>query len=787
MGNLLTDYPDLAAEWHPTRNGNLRPRDVTKGSNKKVWWICANGHEWEASVYNRVKGRGCPQCYAENRGKYKEHAAVAQNGSLADERPDLLVDWDYLKNDADPRDISKFSTRKVWWKCHVCGYEWQSAVNKRSRADHGCPACKGKAVNPGHNDLATVRPDIAASWHPTKNGELMPQDITAGSNKKVWWICEKGHPFQATVASRTNGSGCPYCSCQRLLVGFNDLATTRPDIASEWHPTKNGDLTPHDVMKGSHAKAWWRCPIGHSYKSDIANRSNGTGCPICDKENKTSFPEQALLYYLGMLTQAEGRYQYADAAEIDIYLPALNAGVEYDGYYWHASRNAAQSERRKDQILANAGVRLVRVKELERGASLPEDTTDVIYCSYSADGAFLESVIRRAALALGFSEENIASLDIDIERDRAEVYSRYIESVKANSLEALNPTLASQWDVERNGDLAPGMVSYGSGKIVWWKCAHGHSWQASVDSRRSGNGCPYCSGKRVLPGFNDLTTTDPDLAVEWHSTKNGVLTPQDVTRGSKRKIWWSCPGGHDYQATVANRSSGRGCPTCALEKRARSRHESHVATHDTLDLTDPGLCKEWSRARNGDLTPSDVTRGSSLKVWWTCPKGHDYQASIANRVSGKGCPYCSGKKVLEGFNDLRTVNPAVAEQWHPARNGGLQPEGVLAGSHKKAWWKCEKGHEWEAVIKSRALNGAGCPYCSNQKVLKGYNDLASQHPDIAALWDNERNGELRPDQVVTGSGKRVWWKCPRGHSWQAQIYRVVQSAGCPVCRKGSSL
>ena len=116
----------------------------------------------------------------------------------------------------------------------------------------------------GVNDLATKRPDLATEWHPTKNGDLKPTDVTAGSEKKAWWRhqVEDGswHEWQAKVCDRTGArsSGCPYCANRKVLAGFNDLATKRPDLAAEWHPAKNGDLEPSAILAGSHRKFWWR-------------------------------------------------------------------------------------------------------------------------------------------------------------------------------------------------------------------------------------------------------------------------------------------------------------------------------------------------------------------------------------------------------------------------------------------------------------------------------------------------------------------------------------------------
>ena len=112
----------------------------------------------------------------------------------------------------------------------------------------------------GQNDLATVNPNLAAEWHPSKNGSLLPSQTTAGSNKKVWWLGKCGHEWEREICERSKGHGCPVCSGRLLQPGINDFATINPKVAAEWHPTKNGDLTPADVAPNSNKKVWWFCP-----------------------------------------------------------------------------------------------------------------------------------------------------------------------------------------------------------------------------------------------------------------------------------------------------------------------------------------------------------------------------------------------------------------------------------------------------------------------------------------------------------------------------------------------
>lgn len=194
------------------------------------------------------------------------------------------------------------------------------------------------------------------------------------------------------------------------------------------------------------------------------------------------------------------------------------------------------------------------------------------------------------------------------------------------------------------------------------------------------------------------------------------------------------------------------------------------------------LLEQWDPA-NLPATPQNVTYGTRDEYWWRCEKGHRWQAPVKSRTSGRGCPYCTTRRLQPGVNDFASAFPALAAQWHPTKNNGLRPEQVAANSNRSVWWQCDQGHTWRAPVGRRVQFATGCPYCTGRKVLPGFNDLASLEPQVAAQWDTERNGSLRPDQVTVGSGKRVWWRCEEGHVWKAKVYSRTgkMHTGCPVC------
>ena len=286
LGNHLED---LLEQWDQESNGDLRPDGAQAGSHKKVWWRCSLGHRWSAEIRSRALYRtNCPVC--------ANRVVVPGFNDLATLRPDLAAQWDQERNDPLRADqVASGSHRTVWWRCEK-GHRWRAQICSRTQNDYGCPVCTGKVVIPGVNDLATLNPAVAAQWHPEKNGALTPQQVSVGSNRRAWWLCQNGHEWETGIAHRGLRSvGCPYCTNRKVLPGFNDLATTRPDLAEQWHPTLNLPLTPQMVTAGSHRAVWWICEHGHVWKARLYSRTGGNnaGCPFCASHPRTRRPAAA--------------------------------------------------------------------------------------------------------------------------------------------------------------------------------------------------------------------------------------------------------------------------------------------------------------------------------------------------------------------------------------------------------------------------------------------------------------------------------------------------------------
>ena len=275
-----------------------------------------------------------------------------------------------------------------------------------------------------------------------------------------------------------------------------------------------------------------------------------------------------------------------------------------------------------------------------------------------------------------------------------------------------------------------------------------------------------------------LQETNPEIAKQWYYPLNGELSPNKVTSGSTKKVWWKCDKGDDHiwESTIGKRTSGRGCAICRGFKVVKS---------NCLATTHPFLAKQWHIPLNGDLTPNDVTSGSNKKVWWKCDKGDDHvwESTIGNRSSGRGCAICSNRKFVHS-NSLAMTHPQLAEEFHPTLNGRITKNDVGAGSHKKVWWKCEKGddHIWDAPPNQRVAS-SGCPICSNRRTVKS-NSICTTHPKLAMQWHPSLNGKLTPNDVVVGTPKKFWWICDKGddHIWKTSPHlRSKDNTGCPIC------
>jgi Probable Zinc-ribbon domain len=579
----------------------------------------------------------------------------------------------------DPAKFSYGMNINVTWKCknqHI----YESIINGRALRGSGCPYCGGKKVLVGFNDLATTHPHLVVEvdgWD--------PKLFTFGSNKKMPWKCRNGHRWEVSINSRagTKKSNCPYCSGLKTITGINDLSISHPKLAQQadgWDPSK--------FKAGSNKKMSWKCAKGHKWESAINKRAiEEQGCPTCSN-HKT---------FKGFN---------------DLRTTHPNLANEADG--WDPTILVAGSGKKMSWKCAKGHRWDARVADRLSGNNCP-------YCS-------------NTRVLSGF-----------------------------NDLKSLKPTLAK----EANG-WNPSNFLAGSTLKKSWKCKKGHTWNATIKARFNGSGCHICENQTIKVGFNDLRTTHPNLANEADG-----WDPTQVFANTRKLMNWICPSGHKFKSAGYSRVAGRGCPICSNKKLLKGFNDL-ATTHPLLAAEAVG----WD--------PTLVTFGmGGKKLKWRCSKNHIYFSSLNNRRLSSdavgGCPYCTGKQVLIGFNDFATTHPKLSKE-----ADGWDTQTLTAGSNKKMKWTCAFGHKWNATVSSRVV-GRGCPSCA----ITGFDPNKDgwlyflSHPN----WQMLQIGISNIPDVRIKKHKKLGWELLelRGpmdgyitQQWETAILRMLKAKGADL-------
>jgi len=344
VNDLFTTDPELRSIWDSANT--VDPTTVNRGSYLTVRWSCPEcGRSWSKRIRQAALHPKCPYCSGRR---------LAEDGSnsLAAVHPEVVEEWDIERNGCSPYEITspKLMYGKVWWKCRKCGKSWRKVLHYYIEFGSSCPYCNGKLLNSGVNDLATVRPDIAAMWNHERNGSLKPNMILPSSEDSVWWVCGNGHEWRGPIADEVAGkraAGCQYCKGRKLLKGFNDLATVRPDLAKEWNREKNV-LSPDEVTIRSGEQIWWKCARGHEWRCSVTARAfqHYGGCVRCNASSWSSKAENEIGDYVESLLPGVtvirndrlvlGTSTHGHGREIDVTVPSLHIGIEYNGLHWHS-------------------------------------------------------------------------------------------------------------------------------------------------------------------------------------------------------------------------------------------------------------------------------------------------------------------------------------------------------------------------------------------------------------------------------------------------------------------
>lgn len=549
-------------------------------------------------------------------------------------------------------------------------------------------------------NLACKYPKLVSEWSP--RNLKSPTQYTPSSGQKVWWVCRAGHEWAAVIYSRSkSGHGCPVCAGQ-VLTSERTLAAKYPQIAKEWHPTKNGQVKPTHIFPNSAKKFWWMCPKGHAYEAKPNNRVNGKGCSFCNGATPAMGVSAADLY--PHLTK---EYSENNSKPLSAYKPYSNKKVQWtcaEGHRWTAVINSRTAN--------DAG------------------------CPFCTN--------RRVS--------------------------------ETNTLAAEYPELLEQWDYSKNGAVQPDQIVSGSSAVVHWKCKRGHEFTAPIVRRTyAGSECPKCVGKSSRGELRFLAEIEHIFRDVRHRQK---------IFGVEVDIFIPCLAiAIEYDGQYFHKTKTR-------EDRVKNRKLVKAGIHVVrlreapLKLLQPDDIHihelRYLQKSDIDLLVKQIAKLSShMKNF---PKTSVKQYLSKNSLQAES-RYHELVEALPGPSDVResvASNPRLLSEWHDTRNKPLRPDQVHLRSAMKLWWRCSKGHEWDATADKRSI-GRNCPYCSNRRV--GYkNSLADVAPRIAREWYQPGNGDLTPNNVTGRSGTIAWWICANGHKFRARIVdRVDRNSGCLHC------
>lgn len=392
-------------------------------------------------------------------------------------------------------------------------------------------------------------PQLFQEWHTGLNKGMTLSDFSKGTNRKAWWICEKGHEWEASIGSRTNGKKCDYCSNKKLLKGFNDFATIHPELINEWNFSKN-DIAPEDVRFNEEKEVWWKCGNGHSWVNMVSYRSKGYGKCVQCVSLYENFPELLEEWDFSKNTIDPKFIRHGSVEKV--YWVGKDCG-----HSWQSSIRA----RTRD----NHGCPYCAGQKILKGFNDLKTTHPELAKQYSSKNLKTVEEIGRSSKVKAIWVEQCGH-----EWEMSIYHRSLLKDLSCpvcKSIVYTHPKIAEQFHKEKNKNVDIKFLSSGSEKSVWWKDEEcGHEWKQRVISRilsTSGAQCQICINKHVLKGFNDLPSQDSQIFQEWNFEKN-TIDPYKITVGSGRKVWWKCSknSSHEWEAIVSDRHRGSGCPDC---------------------------------------------------------------------------------------------------------------------------------------------------------------------------------------------------------------------------------
>ena len=448
--------------------------------------------------------------------------------------------------DIEPLEEYKGSSENILCRCKVCGNEW-SARPGNLLSGKGCKPCAIKR----NTARQTKTHETFVAEVAIKNPYIEVLGKYIKSDKKILFRCKKcQYEWPATPDTILQGHGCHVCG--------GSIKKENTTFLSQLEKI-NTMITPLEPYVNARHKILCRCHrCKHEWPVTPDKLLRGNGCPNCDKRNKTSFPEQALYYYLKKVySDATNGYTLSNTRKtLDVFIPTLQIGIEYDGP-WHKKKT--KEDAAKYQICVEQNIKLYRIRE--DGLPHINNIADVTYIRHKPfNFDTLDSALKELFGLLG------VQVSVNTFEDSASIREQFYTELTSNSLATLYPEVAKEWHAEKNGTITANMVSYGSNDKYWWNCSIcQREWPATVADRTvGGKGCPQCANTKRSMKY----TKTHDVFVEQLYSVNPNLEPLEKYKRTHDNILIRCKiCGNEWPASPANLLRGRDCPKCAHKRR----------------------------------------------------------------------------------------------------------------------------------------------------------------------------------------------------------------------------
>lgn len=738
MTKLLGEVPALLKYWSPinVHRNNFKKLKVT--STILAFWYCEKcDFLWKASIKTTYKNSlksptFCPRC---DFGKYLEKGV----NDIYTKYPNFeqFINFnieDQLTIKDEIQNLSFASKHIFSYKCPTCQENWRDIAKgaRLGQSENGELFHIDCNEQSRHLYYKDVYPNLGKIYKTGSNIlEFDQLKLSTNVTIPLQWECNHCHNlFNLSISKMFSRIKRDSVYCYECKASFKELffetdstiplSYLTPNYIKEWSSENTVHPTQVDILSDIEVK--WSCKNCHgSYTAKICEKDSRS-CPYCnDREMLSGF------------NSLEKTHSYLEI-------------------FWDSSNTKSLSE--------------IWYKSTELMNWICPCCSVVFQCS---------------------PIEMISRVNLDNRNfQTCPALCDWTDKVFNNIIFHDTPIFLKEWSSKNEISLHRASM-YQEYKKYWWNCSKCNGeYRCSIPIRREvTNSCPYCNKEQILKGYNTLADQYPVLAKYW-SSKN-ELEPGNITLDplENKRYLWKCVSCHmDFKSMFREVLKAYGeieiaglsdiCPYC-------TRELPNPQT-ESLNIVKPFLIEEWHKNISNSKPIEEFFPESEIKLWWKCRNCHgQFLARICDREENDDCcPYCSGRTVLAGFNDLETVHPELLNEWS-SKNIKKMSE-VLANSTMLALWECHSCHGiFQKQINKRINEGHVCPYCSNKKVLSGFNNLDITHPELIPVWHPKNKISIK--KVTATSSKIVMWSCQKCKENYSESIRnrVQKNFECPYC------